>query len=119
MILQMAQHCGVKVAENFFATSGEAERKGSQEGIRGQVECVIAFTSKEVAEGSALRECESKWFNLKFEKGTPLDAVYSKFFDKLFRHIDSLERRMDLLEQRISRIEANSELLGPLFDFEP
>jgi hypothetical protein len=86
-ILQMAQHCGVKVAENFFAASGEAERKGSQEGIRGQVECVIAFTSKEVAEGDALRECESKWFNLKFEKGTPLDEVCSKFFDKLFGHM--------------------------------
>jgi prefoldin subunit 5 len=33
------------------------------------------------------------------------------------KRIDSLERRMDSMEQRISRVEANSELLTPSFQF--
>jgi transposase-like protein len=66
-------------AKNFFAYSGEAERKGSQERTRRQVECVIAFTSREVAEGGGLSGCRSKWLNLDFKSGESLENVFGKF----------------------------------------
>jgi len=87
-ILQIGQNLGIEAARNFFASSGEAERKGSQEKTRGQVECVIVFTSKEVAEGKRLEDCKSRWFQLDFKKVKSLAEVYSKFFSRLFDHIE-------------------------------
>jgi hypothetical protein len=87
-IMQIGQYRGKEAARNFFASSGEADRKGSQEKTRGQIECVIVFTSKEVAEGKRLEECKSKWFQLDFKKGKSLAEVYSRFFNELFYHIE-------------------------------
>jgi len=87
-LLQIAQQLGIDTAKNFFAYSGEAERKGSQEKTRGQVECVIAFTSREVAEGGGLSGCRSKWLNLDFKSGESLENVFGKFFNKLFDYIE-------------------------------
>ncbi|MDI9610442.1 MAG: hypothetical protein QFX36_03845 [Archaeoglobales archaeon] len=96
-ILQAAQALGVEEAQEFFKFSGEMERKGSYEKTKGGVECVIAFTSREVIEGEIF-EFNSNWFDLNFPKNKKikLKEVYEKFFKKLFNHLSEQFPELEL-----------------------
>lgn len=106
LLLQIAQQCGNEKAKNFFKHSGEVEKSGSYEMTKGGVECLIAFTSKEVIEGSKVFDCRSKWFNLNFEKGRKLEEIYSSFFGKFFNHAEK-EFGVRLREFKMFLIEVN------------
>ncbi|MDW7977157.1 MAG: hypothetical protein RMI35_11430, partial [Leptospiraceae bacterium] len=86
LLLQIARRN--EKAKNFFKHSGEVKKSGSYEMTKGGVECLIAFTSKEVIEGSKVFDCRSKWFNLNFEKRRKLEEIYSSFFGKFFNHTE-------------------------------
>lgn len=109
-ILQAAQALGVREAEEFFKSSGEKERDGSYERMKGMVECVIAFTSKEVIEGKEIRKCNSNWFNFSFNPENQkfnLEKVYKKFFDALFGHFEKEFPELELKKFEIFLVEVN------------
>lgn len=87
-ILQIAQHLGIKEAVDFFKISGEVERKGSYEKRRGEIECIIVFTSDEVIKGTEVNKSYSKWFGFTKNEKTKPEKVYSDFFNKLFEHME-------------------------------
>lgn len=63
-ILQTGAQLGIKEARNFFAGSGERERKGSYEKTPGLPEYVIVFDSPEAIDGRLKLRYKSEWFGM-------------------------------------------------------
>lgn len=88
-ILQAGAQLGIKEAKDFFAGSGERERKGSYEKIPGLPEYVIVFDSPDAIEGRVKLRYKSKWFGME-NKGNheKIERPIVKYIKNLISHLE-------------------------------
>ncbi|NJE31237.1 hypothetical protein E3E38_09305 [Thermococcus sp. 18S1] len=92
-ILRAAARLGHNGASNFFALSGERERKGSYEKNRGEPEAIIAFDSKEAIEGKLKLNYQSNWFRMTGGKQEAIGEPIKKYLCKLLDHLNKILER--------------------------
>ncbi|NJF24412.1 hypothetical protein [Thermococcus sp. Bubb.Bath] len=93
-ILQAGAQLGIKEAQDFFAGSGESERKGSYEKTRGMPEYVIVFDSPEVIDGKVIDDkfkllYKSNWFDMKSKnRPEPIKEPIVRYINKLIGYLE-------------------------------
>ncbi|ALM76264.1 hypothetical protein [Thermococcus barophilus] len=87
-ILQAAAQLGHEKAKMFFAHSGETEKKGSYEKIKGFPEALIVFTSEEAIEGRKRLRYRSNWFGMRGGGGEKVHKPITKYVRRLLSYIN-------------------------------